>query len=145
MLLDAHARRVVGWALADHLRTARALDALAMALRARRPPPGRVHHTDRGGQYTAAAYREALAARGVTVSMHRAGACRANALAERCCATRKAEVADAGSWPSRAAARTATCAWLASWSNRQRRHAARNYRAPVTCEEDVLLLSCPTA
>ena len=55
MLRDAHSRRVVGWALADHLRTALALDALTMALGARRPPPGLVHHTDRGCQYTAAA------------------------------------------------------------------------------------------
>ncbi len=47
-LLDAHSRRVVGWAMADHLRTALALDALAMALSARRPPPGLIHHTDRG-------------------------------------------------------------------------------------------------
>jgi len=69
VLLDAHSRRVVGWAMADHLRTELALDALAMALRARRPPPGLVHHTDRGGQYTAAAYQVVLAARGVTVSM----------------------------------------------------------------------------
>jgi len=57
MLLDAHSRRVVGWAMADHLRTELALDALAMALRARRPGAGLVHHTDRGSQYTAAAYQ----------------------------------------------------------------------------------------
>ncbi len=55
-LLDVHSRRVVGWALADHLRTELALEALRMALRARRPVPGQlVHHTDRGGQYTAQA------------------------------------------------------------------------------------------
>jgi len=51
---DAHSRRVVGWALADHLRAELALDALPMARRARRPPPGLVQHTDRGCQYTAA-------------------------------------------------------------------------------------------
>jgi len=48
VLLDAYSRRVVGWAMADHPRTELALDALAMALQARRPPPGLVHHTDRG-------------------------------------------------------------------------------------------------
>jgi len=48
VLLDAHSRRVIGWAMADHLRTELALDALAMALRARRPMPGLVQHTDRG-------------------------------------------------------------------------------------------------
>src|SRR4051812_21623281 len=75
VLLDAHSRRVVGWAMADHLRTELALDALTMALAQRRPGAGLVHHTDRGCQYTAAAYQAALAARGVTVSMSRAGEC----------------------------------------------------------------------
>jgi putative transposase len=49
VLLDAHSRRVVGWALADHLRTELTLDALAMALGRQRPAAGLVHHTDRGG------------------------------------------------------------------------------------------------
>ena len=53
VLLDAHSRRVVGWALADHLRTELPTAALSMALRARQPPAGLVHHTDRGCQYTA--------------------------------------------------------------------------------------------
>ncbi len=145
VLLDAHSRRVVGWALANHLRTELALDARAMALQARRPPPGLVHHTDRGCQYTAAAYREVLAARGVMVSMSRAGECLDNAMAERFFATRKAEVADARVWPSRTAARTAIFAWIEVWYNRQRRHSALNYHAPVTFEEDVLLLSRPAA
>ncbi len=64
VLLDAHSRRVIGWAMADHLRTELALDALAMALEQRRPGAGLVHHTDRGGQYTAIAYQARLAARG---------------------------------------------------------------------------------
>jgi transposase InsO family protein len=141
ILLDAHSRRVVGWAMADHLRTALALDALAMALQARRPPPGLVHHTDRGCQYTAAAYREALAARGLVCSMSRAGDCLDNAMAESFFATLKAEVAEARPWPTRAAARTAIFEWLEVWYNRQRRHAALNYLPPVAFEEDLLLLS----
>ena len=55
VLLDAHSRRAIGWAMADHLRTALALEARAMAVRVRRPSAGLVHHTDRGSQYTAAA------------------------------------------------------------------------------------------
>jgi transposase InsO family protein len=140
ILLDAHSRRVVGWAMADHLRTELALGALAMALQARRPPPGLVHHTDRGCQYTAAAYRAALAARGLVCSMSRSGDCLDNAMAESCFATLKAEVAEARPWPTRAAARTAVFAWLEVWYNRQRRHSALNYQPPVTFEEDVLLL-----
>jgi transposase InsO family protein len=140
VLLDAHSRRVVGWAMADHLRTELALDALAMALRARRPGAGLVHHTDRGCQYTAAAYREVLAARGVTVSMSRAGDCLDNAMAESFFATLKAELADARVWPSRAAARTAIFEWLEVWYNRQRRHSALGYHAPVAFEEQRALL-----
>ncbi len=112
VLRDARARRVVGRATADHPRTAPARDALAMAQQARRPPPGPVHHADRGRRYTAAACR--------------AGACLANAMAGRCCATRTAEVAYARVRPSRAAARTAIFARIAIRSNRQRRHAALN-------------------
>ena len=141
VLLDAHSRRVVGWAMADHLRTELALDALQMALGARRPQPGLVHHTDRGCQYTAAAYREALAARGLVCSMSRSGDCLDNAMAERFFATLKAERIDTRPWPTRAAAKTAVFAWLEVWYNRQRRHSALGYQPPVTFEEDVLLLS----
>ncbi len=63
VLLDAHARRVVGWAMADHLRTELALDALALALSTRHPPPGLIHHTARGSQYTAAAYQASRSSR----------------------------------------------------------------------------------
>ena len=72
VLLDAHSRRVIGRALADHLRMERALRALAIARRARRPGSSLVHHTHRGGQYTAAAYQARLAACGITCSMRRA-------------------------------------------------------------------------
>ncbi len=140
VLLDAHSRRVVGWVMADHLRTELALDALRMALRARRPGAGLVHHTDCGSQYTAVAYRTALAAHGVTASMSRAGDCYDNAVAESFFATLKAELIDTQSWPTRAAARTAIFEWLIVWYNRQRRHSALGYRAPVAYEEGRLLL-----
>jgi putative transposase len=69
-VLDAFSRRVVGWALADHLRTELATDALDMALTTRRPPPGLIHHSDRGGQYLSAVYVGRLAAtRRVPVSV----------------------------------------------------------------------------
>ncbi len=93
VLLDAHSRRVVGWAMADHLRAEPATDALAMAPGRRRPAAGLVRHTDRGGHHIATAYRAALAARAITRSMSRAGECLDNAMAERCCSTRKAELA----------------------------------------------------
>ncbi len=145
VLLDAHSRRVVGWAMADHLRGELALAALAMALRARRPAPGLVHHTDRGCQYTAEAYQETLAAHGVTASMSRAGDCLDNAMAESFFATLKAELVDARRWPTRAAAQQAIFEWLEVWYNRQRRHSALGYHSPVTWEEQVLLLQDPAA
>ena len=140
VLLDAHSRRVVGWAMADHLRAELALEALAMALAARRPGADLIHHTDRGAQYTAVAYQAALAARGITVSMGRSGDCYDNALAESFFATLKAELIDAQAWPTRAAARRAIFEWLEVWYNRQRRHSALGYRSPVAWEEHVLLL-----
>jgi len=140
VLVDAYSRRVIGWSMADHLRTELALDALTMALRARRPSAGLVHHTDRGSQYTAAAYQTALAAPGVTVSMSRAGECLDNAMAESFFATLKAELIDTRTWPTRAAARLAIFEWLEVWYNRQRRHSALAYQAPVAHEEGQLLL-----
>ena len=138
ILLDAHSRRVVGWALADHLRTELALDALAMALGRRRPDAGLVHHTDRGCQYTAAAYRARLAAHGITCSMSRAGDCFDNAMAESFFATLKAELVDARRWPTRAAARTAIFAWIEVFYNRQRHHSALAYQPPAVFEEVLL-------
>ena len=140
VLLDAHSRRVVGWAMADHLRTELPLDALLMALGARRPPPGLVHHTDRGGQYTSSAYQEALAARRLVCSMSRSGDCLDNAMAESFFSTLKAELLRTRPWPTRAAARTAVFEWLEIWYNRQRRHSALGYRSPVAHEAQMLLL-----
>ncbi len=144
ILLDVHSRRVVGWAMADHLRTELALDALAMAFRTRRPTPGLVHHTDRGCQYTAAAYREALAARDVTASMSRSGNCLDNAMAESFFATLKAELVERRRWVTRAMARTAIFEWIEVFYNRQRAHSALAYQPPAIFEE-VLLLSLPAA
>ncbi len=90
VLLDAHARRVVGWAMADHLRAEVARDALALARAARRPAAGLIHHTDRGCHYTAEAYQGARAARDMTISLRRAGDGDDNAMAERFFATLQA-------------------------------------------------------
>lgn len=141
VLLDAHSRRVVGWAMADHLRAELAVDALTMALQTRRPPAGLVHHTDRGGQYASAAYQAILAGHGITPSMSRAGDCFDNALAESFFATLKAELVDTRPWPTRAAARRAIFEWIEVWYNRLRRHSALGYRSPAIAEEEMLLLS----
>ena len=134
VLLDAHSRRVVGWAMADHLRTELPLDALRMALAARHPALGLIHYTDRGCQYTAGGYREALAARGIVISMSRPGDCYDNAMAESFFATLKAELIDTRPWPTRRAARQAIFEWIEVWYNRQRTHSALAYRSPLAFE-----------
>ncbi len=144
VLLDVYSRRVIGWAMADHLRTELASAALALALRVRRPAPGLVHHTDRGSQYTAAIYQQALARRGLVCSMSRSGACLDNAMAESFFATLKTELVDTRTWPTRAAARTAIFEWIEVFYNRQRAHSALAYQSPAIFEE-VLLLQCSGA
>ena len=135
-LLDAYSRRVVGWAMADHLRTDLALDALVLALRRRQFAPGQlVHHTDRGCQYTAGHYQAVLADAQITCSMSRTGNCYDNAMAESFFATFKAELIDRVRWSTRRVARQAIFEWLEVFYNRQRRHSALGYLSPVAYEE----------
>lgn len=105
-----------------------------MALAARHPAAGLIHHTDRGCQYTAVAYRRALAARGITASMSRAGDCYDNPMAERFFATLKAELVNTPPWPTRRAARQAIFALLEVFYHRRRYHSALGYRSPVAYE-----------
>ena len=107
VILDAFSRRVVGWALADHLRAELALDALQMALANRQPPPGLIHHSDRGGQYLSAAYIGRLAEHGARSSVGRPGTCWDNAVPESFFATLKLELLHRAVWPTRQHARTA--------------------------------------
>jgi putative transposase len=138
-LLDVCSRRVVGWAMADHLRTELALEALRMAVGQRRSRAGAlVHHTDRGCQYTSRAYQAALLAYGIGCSMSRAGNCFDNALAESFFATLKNELVERQVWATREAARQAIFEWIAVFYNRQRRHSALGYRSPVEFEATLL-------
>jgi putative transposase len=134
-LVDVYSRRVVGWAMADHLRTELALDALEMALGQRHPPPGTLlHHTDRGCQYTARAYQAVLQAHGITPSMSGRGNCYDNALAESFNATIKAELVAPTRWATRQEARAAVFEWITVFYNRQRRHSRLGYLTPVAFE-----------
>ena len=74
-VIDLASRRVVGWALADHMEASLVCDALGRALVQRRPPPGLLFHSDRGSQYTSGAFTALLASNGVTQSLSRPGQC----------------------------------------------------------------------
>jgi putative transposase len=133
-ILDACSRRVVGWSLADHLRTELALDALAMALTRRRPAPGLVHHSDRGTQYLAHAYAAHLAERLVRQSVGCPGICWDNAVAESFFATLKTELLHRQTWTTRQQARTAIFEYIEGFFNRQRRHSTLGYLSPAEFE-----------
>jgi len=140
--LDCCSRKVVGWSLADHLRTELPLSALRMAIQRRRPLPGQlVHHSDRGCQYTSAAYQAELAAHGITSSMSRRGDCYDNAVAESFFATLKAELVHRQVWTTRDAAARAVFEWIEVFYNRQRIHSTLGYRTPDAYEREVIRLS----
>jgi len=135
--LDAFSRRVVGWAMAPHLRTELALTALAMAVGTRQPGPDRglVHHSDQGSQYTAFAFGRRLQAAAIVPSMGSVGDCYDNAVAESFFATLKGELLHRRSWPTRAAARRAIFEYIEVWYNRQRRHSTLGYVSPEEYEQ----------
>jgi transposase InsO family protein len=132
-VIDIASRRVVGHAMADHLRTELVAGALANAVAARDPAPGVIFHADRGCQYTSADYAELAAASGVRLSHGRTGQCWDNALAESFFGSIKGELLDLQSWPSRAGARHAVVEYIA-WYNSTRLHSALGYKTPAEFE-----------
>jgi transposase InsO family protein len=140
-VIDIASRRVVGFALAEHLRTELVADALTNAVAARDPAPGVVFHADRGCQYTSGDYARLADDLAVILSSGRTGQCWDNALAESFFASLKGECLDQQSWPTRAAARHATVEYIA-WYNGTRLHSALGYRTPdefeTTTHEEVI-------
>jgi putative transposase len=133
-IVDIFSRRVVGWAVADHLRTELPLEALGMALGMRQPDEGLVHHSDRGCQYASEAYRAELTARGIVCSMSRLGNCWDNAVAESFFATLKAELIYRRPWPTKSEARTAIHEYIGAFYNSNRRHSSLGYLSPMDYE-----------
>jgi transposase InsO family protein len=128
-VIDIASRRVVGFALAEHLRTELVADALVNAVAARDPAPGVVFHADRGCQYTSGDYATLADDLAVILSSGRTGQCWDNALAESFFASLKGECLDQQPWPTRAAARRATVEYIA-WYNGTRLHSALGYMTP---------------
>jgi transposase InsO family protein len=132
-VIDIASRRVVGFALADHLRTELIAGALSNAVAARDPEPGVIFHSDRGCQYTSAAYAALAEENEVTLSVGRTGQCWDNALAESCFSSLKGELIDDRAWPTRAGARRAVVEYIA-WYNGTRLHSSLGYQSPADYE-----------
>jgi putative transposase len=135
VILDAFSRKVVGWALADHLRASLALDALEMALSHRTPQPGElVHHSDRGIQYACGDYIARLEAAQIQPSMSRAGCPYDNAMAESFMKTLKHEEVDAGVYRDLDDATNSIGRFIEAIYNTDRLHSALDYLSPVEFE-----------
>jgi len=128
-VIDIASRRIVGFAMAEHLRTELACDALTNAIAARDPAPGVIFHADRGCQYTSSDYALLAGDLEVRLSSGRTGQCWDNALAESFFASLKGECLDLQPWPTRAGARRATVDYIA-WYNGTRLHSALGYLTP---------------
>jgi len=133
VVVDVWSRRVVGWAMATHLRTELVLEALDMAL-ARRRPRGVIHHSDQGTQYTSLAFGQRCRIAGIRPSMGSVGDCFDNALCESFFATLECELLDRQRFGTPAEARAAVFEFLEGWYNTHRRHSALGYRSPMQFE-----------
>jgi putative transposase len=136
IILDLFSRSVVGWAIDAVATTHFVLTALDAAVRLRRPDAGLLHHSDRGCQYTSAAYRQRLAELGITVSMSRKGNCWDNAVAESFFATLKRELVNRRPWRSRIELRTALFEYIEVFYNRRRLHSSLDYKTPAAFEQE---------
>jgi putative transposase len=134
-VIDLYSRRVVGWAMADHMRAELVLEALARALGSREPSSeGLLFHSDQGSQYTATRVRDALDDAGITCSMSRRGNCWDNAVAESFFATLKREHVYRKIFLTRENAMTSIAEWIQVFYNGQRRHSTIGYCSPVEYE-----------
>ena len=122
VLLDLYSRRVVGWALRSTLETDLVTAAWAMAVAQRHPPPGLMHHSDRGCQYTSDRYPRVLRQAGAQCSMSRRGNCFDNAPTESLFRTFKVELAAESPWPRQSAATRAIAADIEQFYTRERLH-----------------------
>lgn len=134
VLIDLFSRRVVGWAMSEHIDTALVMSALNMAVAQRKPARGLIHHTDRGSQYASHDHRKALRDIGAQCSMSRKGDCWDNAVAESFFASLRKELTNRVVFLSRDAARSNVFEYIEAFYNRVRRHSTINYQSPTAFE-----------
>jgi putative transposase len=140
VVLDAWSRRVVGWAMATHLRTELVLEAFNMAVSQRRPHAV-IHHSDHGCQYTSFAFGRRCELMGVRPSMGSVGDAYDNAMCESFFATLECELLERTRFRTQAEARLAVFEYIEGWYNPHRRHSALDYRSPVNYERSQLALN----
>ena len=134
IVLDAHSRRCIGWAMASHFRTSLTIEAIEMALRRRKPAAGLIHHSDRGGSYSAEDYVAILRAHSMQISMSRAGTPSDNAICERFMRTFKDEEIRVRDYADHADARKSIARYLNHTYNNRRLHSSLGYRPPAEFE-----------
>ncbi len=139
VLLDLFSRRVVGWAIDEHMRADLPQRALERALQARCPQPGLIHHSDRGSQYAAHGYRKVLASWSVVQSMSDAGNCYDNAVAESFFASLKKECTSRTAFATRTEAYDAVARYIDGFYNPTRRHSTLGYVSPLRYEQQAAL------
>lgn len=128
LAMDLFSRRIVGWELAEHMEEPLVIDALQQAIRNRQPPPGLIHHSDRGGQYAGHRYRAILRRAEIRQSMSRAANCYDNAFMESCFGTIKTEL-EMTEYEDKSHARSDIARYL-TYYNYERRHSALDYLSP---------------
>jgi putative transposase len=135
-VMDAYSRKIVGWSMAEHIRTDLVLDALGMAIVRRKPADGQtVLHSDHGSQYTSWAFGQRLRKAGLLGSMGSVGDCYDNAMMESFWGTLQMEVLDQKTWKTREELADAIFEWIECWYNPARRHSSIGMHSPVTFEQ----------
>ena len=130
VVMDLFSRRIVGWAMREHLQSELVREAMRMAVQARRPAVGLLHHSDRGVQYACGDYRRLLGEHEIVCSMSRRGNCYDNAVTESFFGTLKTELVNDARYATRDEARQSVFEWIEVFYNRQRRHSSLGYLSP---------------
>jgi len=136
-VIDLASRRVVGWAMADHMRAELVCDALRMAIENRRPAPGAMFHSDRGTQYTSSEFTDLLTEHKMLQSLSRPRQCWDNAVAESFFSSLKLECIHRQAWPTRTHARRAVFDYIEVFYNQRRLHSTLGYLTPATYENTI--------
>lgn len=134
-VLDVFTRKIVGWSIADHMRSELVVDALQMAIWRRHPAPGAIVHADRGSQYTSWIFGHRLREAGLLGSMGRVASSVDNTMMESFWSSMQRELLDRHAWSSREELASAIFEWIEGFYNPVRRHCGLGYRSPNDFED----------